>query len=259
VKEILVTNDDGYESDGLHALIEALRPLGHVTVVAPASEKSACGHSLTLTRPLRFVSVEDDFYKLEDGTPSDCVYLALHSIFENRKPDLIVSGINRGANMGEDITYSGTVSAAMEGVLYDVPSIAVSQVLTHSQAGNMEYDYHLAATVTASLVQKIFASQFPLEPRKLLNLNIPNLTSKEQFKGIKITKAAHRYYGNDAHRHVNPRGEEYWWLGLHPLEWRDDLECDFNAIMEGYASLTPIMLDLTCHNSLSSLKQWLND
>jgi len=133
--KILVTNDDGYEAKGLLCLVEALRELKdvEVTVVAPANEKSACGHSLTLTRPLRFVSVDDDFYKLEDGTPSDCVYLSLSTMFENDKPDLLVSGINRGSNMGEDITYSGTAAGAMEGVLHDVPSIAISQVMDFTQ------------------------------------------------------------------------------------------------------------------------------
>ena len=137
MKQILITNDDGYESDGLLALIEAVKDLGQVTIVAPATEKSACGHSLTLTRPLRFVSVGDDFYKLDDGTPSDCVYLALHSIFEENKPDLVLSGINRGANMGEDITYSGTASGAMEAALHGIPSIALSQVMTKTEPMTM--------------------------------------------------------------------------------------------------------------------------
>ena len=117
IKKILITNDDGYESEGLLALADAVRGLGQVSIVAPASEKSACGHSLTLTRPLRFVRVGDDFYKLDDGTPSDCVYLALNSMFEEAKPDIILSGINKGSNMGEDITNKGTASAAMEGAL----------------------------------------------------------------------------------------------------------------------------------------------
>ncbi len=133
MKEILITNDDGYESEGLLALIDALKDFGHITVVAPSTEKSACGHSLTLTRPLSFVSVGDDFYKLDDGTPSDCVYLALNSLFEFKKPDLLVSGINKGSNMGEDITYSGTAAAAMEGVLQGIPSIAISQVMDFTQ------------------------------------------------------------------------------------------------------------------------------
>jgi len=133
MKRILITNDDGHESLGLHRLAEALKPLGEVTVVAPSQEKSACGHSLTLTRPLHFISIDDNFYKLDDGTPTDCVFLALHKIFdEEHRPDIVISGINRGANMGEDITYSGTASAAMEAVLQGIPAIAISQVCRDS-------------------------------------------------------------------------------------------------------------------------------
>ena len=158
IKKILITNDDGYESEGLLALADAVRGLGQVSIVAPASEKSACGHSLTLTRPLRFVRVGDDFYKLDDGTPSDCVYLALNSMFEEAKPDIILSGINKGSNMGEDITYSGTASAAMEGALQGVPSIAFSHVYNASA----EYDFASAAKIAASIVQKVLNGGFPL-------------------------------------------------------------------------------------------------
>ena len=141
--KILVTNDDGYDSKGVLALIEALKDLEDIelVVVAPANEKSACGHSLTLTRPLHFVSVDDDFYKLEDGTPADCVYLSLSTLFQDAKPDLLISGINLGSNMGEDITYSGTAAGAMEGVLHDVPSIAISQVMDFKDPGG---DFTLA-------------------------------------------------------------------------------------------------------------------
>lgn len=129
MKHILITNDDGYESVGLKALIDALSPLAKITVVAPATEKSACGHSLTLTKPLRLISVDDDFYKVDDGTPTDCVFISLNNLFKSdKKPDLVISGINIGSNMGEDITYSGTASAAMEAVLQGIPAIAISQV-----------------------------------------------------------------------------------------------------------------------------------
>ena len=166
---ILVTNDDGYEAKGLLCLIEALRELDDVkvTVVAPANEKSACGHSLTLIRPLRFVIVDDDFYKLDDGTPSDCVYLSLSTIFEDKKPDLLISGINRGSNMGEDITYSGTAAGAMEGVLHDVPSIAISQVMDFT---NPDGDFTLAQETIKKLVLKIKDGTFPLPQREFLNV-----------------------------------------------------------------------------------------
>ncbi len=256
MKEILITNDDGYESDGLHALIEAVRPLGHVTIVAPASEKSACGHSLTLTRPLRFVGVDDDFYKLDDGTPADCIYLALHSLFEGRKPDLVISGINRGANLGEDITYSGTVAGAMEAVLHGVPAIAISQVMTKTEDGRYDYDLSLAAQAAREMAERVLGGGFPLDERRLLNINIPNL-KPEQAKGYRVTRASWRNYANDAHRHTNPRGEEYFWLGLHPLDFNETENGDFEATQAGYISLTPVQCDLTCHRSLEKLDQWL--
>lgn len=256
-KEILITNDDGYDANGLLALIEALRGLGRITVVAPSSEKSACGHSLTLTRPLRFVQVDDDFYKLDDGTPSDCVYLALNSLYEGRKPDLLISGINRGANMGEDITYSGTVAGAMEGVLHDIPSIAISQVLGMSQQG-IHRDYALAQRVIRELVSKILEGEFPLPHRELLNINIPPDIDQINYQ---ITYAGYRYYANDAHLHRNPRAEEFWWLGLHPLQWKvreSEGMSDFDAIAEGKVSLTPVMLDLTAYRSMKQLHDFIH-
>lgn len=256
MKEILITNDDGYESDGLLALIEAMKPLGRVTVVAPASEKSACGHSLTLTRPLRFISVGDDFYKLDDGTPADCVYLALNSIYEGRKPDLVVSGINRGANMGEDITYSGTVAGAMEAVLHGIPAIAISQVMTKSESGTYDYTLDLAQKVVAEIATKVLERGFPLGERKLININVPNISPKE-FQGYRVTKAGYRHYENRAQRHTNPRGEEYYWLGLHSLNFSFVENSDFNAIKESFVSITPVQCDLTCYDSISDLKQWM--
>lgn len=255
MKEILITNDDGYESEGLLALIDALKDLAHITVVAPSTEKSACGHSLTLTKPLSFVSVGDDFYKLDDGTPSDCVYLALNSLFEFKKPDLLISGINKGSNMGEDITYSGTAAAAMEGVLQGVPSIAISQVMDFTQPAS---DFTLAKEAIQFLVKKIFAGNFPLDEREFLNINIPWDVKELKFCS---TYAGYRFYGNDAHLHRNPRGLEYYWLGLHPLEYkaRPNREgyCDFEAIENKMVSISPIKLDLTAYKSMQKLRDWL--
>lgn len=254
-KHILVTNDDGYESVALHALVKKLRKIAKVTVVAPANEKSACGHSLTLSHPLNFVSVDDDFYKLEDGTPSDCIYLALHSMFEEKKPDLVVSGINKGSNMGEDITYSGTAAGAMEAVLQGVPAIAVSQVMDFSQPLP---SFDLAAKTTAALVSKIFDDQFPLPEREFLNVNVPHSTDEAE---LKVTYAGYRCYGNDAHLHRNPRGMEYYWLGLHPLEFKrregKTMLSDFEAIEKGLISVTPIQLDLSAYKSMAQLEEWL--
>jgi len=255
MKEILITNDDGYESAGLLALIEAVKDLGHITVVAPSTEKSACGHSLTLNRPLSFIGVGDDFYKLDDGTPSDCIYLALHSMFEDRKPDLIISGINKGSNMGEDITYSGTAAAAMEGILQGVPSIAISQVMDFTQPMG---DFALAAKAIRALVEKIFAGEFPLKEREFLNVNIPYDAEELEFE---VTYAGYRQYGNDAHLHRNPRGMEYYWLGLHPLEFKPRSNrkglCDFEAIEQGKVSLTPVKLDMSAYKSMEKLRAWL--
>ena len=257
MKEILITNDDGFDAEGLRALIEALKGVARLTIVAPSSEKSACGHSLTLTKPLRFVQVDDDFYKLDDGTPSDCVYLALHSLYGDKKPDLLISGINRGANMGEDITYSGTVAGAMEGVLHNVPAIAISQVLGASQHG-LDVDYTLAKKVIRSLAIKILEGEFPLPHRELLNINIPPKAEEIEYQ---ITYAGYRFYENDAHLHRNPRAEEYWWLGLHPLQWKErELEgvTDFDAIQAGKVSLTPVMLDLTAYQSMKKLHEFIH-
>ncbi len=255
MKHILVTNDDGYESVALHALVEELRRIARVTVVAPANEKSACGHSLTLSHPLNFVSVDDDFYKLDDGTPSDCIYLALHSMFDETKPDLVVSGINKGSNMGEDITYSGTAAGAMEAVLQGVPAIAISQVLDFSQPLP---SFDLAAKTIGELVQKILDDKFPLPEREFLNINVPHSIDDAE---LKVTYAGYRCYGNDAHLHRNPRGMEYYWLGLHPLDFRTrpgkTMLSDFEAIEQGFISVTPIQLDLSAYQSMKQLESWL--
>ena len=260
--QILLTNDDGYDAVGLKALIEALTPIAKVVVVAPAKNKSACGHSLTLDRPLRMEFLDDDFYKIDDATPTDCVYLSLGNLFkEGYKPDLVISGINIGANMGEDITYSGTASAAMESVIQGVPAIAISQVCKNRcQDIQNGWDFELAKKVIVDLVEKIEDGTFPLDERKFLNVNIPPIKAKD-CKGIKITKAGFREYGSDAQRHTNPRGEEYYWIGLHPLIWKASIDktCDFEAIRENFVSITPVMLDMTSHGDIKKLENWLNN
>ncbi|MCF6174022.1 MAG: 5'/3'-nucleotidase SurE [Campylobacteraceae bacterium] len=259
MKSILITNDDGFESEGLRALADALKPLGHITIVAPSSEKSACGHSLTLTRPLRFIAIEDDFFKLDDGTPSDCVYLSMNALFkEDSLPDLVVSGINKGSNMGEDITYSGTASAAMEAVLQGIPAIAISQVYDKSPGSLTKFSYKIAQKVIYDIVKKIFDGNFPLGERKFLNINVP---FSQEFKGYKITKAGYRVYGNDAHLHRNPRGEEYYWLGTHALRHKENgtKDCDLSAIADGYVSITPIKLDMSSHEDMGKLSKWINN
>ncbi|MGG7049185.1 MULTISPECIES: 5'/3'-nucleotidase SurE [unclassified Campylobacter] len=258
MKEILITNDDGYEAAGLLALRDALLELGNVnvTIVAPSQEKSACAHSLTLTRPLRFIRVNDGFFKLDDATPSDCVYLALHALFK-RKPDLIISGINHGANLGEDITYSGTCGACMEGVLQGIPSVAFSQFYKNNSLN--ELGFELARDVVKNIISRILASKFPLNERELLNVNIPAV-SRKNFKGYAVVPAGRRRYGTDATRAQNPRGVEYFWLGNAQLDFIDGKErSDLSEINAGYATLTPIKLDLTAHESLKNLQKWIEN
>ena len=233
MKHILITNDDGYDSKGLLALVEALKSLAKVTVVAPTTEKSACGHSLTLTRPLHFV--------------------------EANKPDLVISGINVGANMGEDITYSGTAAAAMEAVLQGIPAIAISQVYNNGGETIKTFGYDLAKESILTLVKKIFEGNFPLPDRKFLNVNIPPI-APEDCKGFKVTRAGNKKYGFHAEVHHNPRGKEYFWIGLPRLEWMETKghTTDFEAVGDGYISITPIMLDMTAHEEIKALSEWVS-
>ena len=260
MKHILLTNDDGFDAVGLKALIEALLPIAKITVVAPARNKSACGHSLTLDKPLRMICVEDDYYKIDDASPTDCIFISLSNLFKDGyKPDLVISGINIGANMGEDITYSGTAAGAMEAVIHGVPAIAISQVCNDKcEDIKNGWDFELAKNVIAELASKILNNNFPLDERKFLNVNIPPIKADE-CNGIKVTKAGYREYGNDTHRHLNPRGEEYYWIGLHPLIWKssEKKDCDFEAIKANFVSITPIMLDLTSYNDIKAIESWL--
>ena len=261
-KRIFLTNDDGWDAKGLEKLIEALKPLAQIIVVAPANEKSASAHSMTLTRPMRMVSVDDDFYKMDDGTPTDCAFIGLNNLFDDdNKPDLVISGINIGSNMGEDITYSGTVAGASEAVLQGVPGIAISQVFNDlNNANKNAWEYELAMKTIHDLAKKILEDKFPLGERKLLNINIPPC-SIEECNGIKITKAGYREYGNDSHMHRNPRGEEFYWIGLHPLIWKSDdsKSCDFEAVKDNCVSITPIQLDMTSYNDIDKLKGWITN
>lgn len=254
-KNILITNDDGFSASGLEALVEALKDVANIIVVAPKQNKSACSHSMTLTHPLRFKPYKKDCYYIEDGTPTDCVFLALNALYDkNNKPDLVISGINIGSNMGEDITYSGTVAGAMEAVLQGVPSIAISQV----KKENIKLDFSLAKKIIVDMVVKIFNDDFPLNNRKLLNINIPPC-SIEQYNGISITKAGSRVYGDDLYKYNDPRGDEFYFIGLHPLLWNEssNQDCDFEAIKQNKVSITPITLDLTSYNDIDILNRWI--
>ncbi|ECL5232398.1 5'/3'-nucleotidase SurE [Campylobacter upsaliensis] len=256
MKEILITNDDGFESEGLKKLVKMLKKefKAKITVVAPATEKSACSHSITLTKPLRFVRVSKRFYKLDDGTPADCVYLALAALYKNRLPDLVISGINIGANVGEDITYSGTCAGAMEAVLQGIPALALSQFY---KTNEKELNFKNALNITKELVEKIFNQGFPLDKKEFLNVNFPSPKSK--FKGVKICKAGKRVYNFKAHTNTNPRGVEYFWLASANLDFEDEKNSDIALLKQGYATITPIMLDLTAYKKMQNLKKWLKD
>lgn len=257
IKEILITNDDGFEALGLKKLVKMLKKNfdAKITVVAPASEKSACAHSITLTRPLRFVKMGKRFYKLEDGTPADCIYLGLHALYKSRLPDLIISGINHGANISEDITYSGTCAGAMEAVLQGIPAIALSQYYEKGEKHD-KLDFSRALELVKNLVEKIEKEGFPLKQKEFLNVNFPS--ARAEFKGIVVAKAGKRLYNYKAFSNKNPRGERYYWLGTSGLEHVKENGADVSLLTQGYATITPIMLDLTAYKRLESLEKWLN-
>ncbi len=256
MKKILITNDDSFEAKGLEVLAEALEGLGELYIVAPAFPKSACSHSFTLTKPLRFVKTDKNFYKLDDGTPSDCVFLSFAEFFEDKKPDLVVSGINHGANLGEDVTYSGTAGGAMEGALHSVPSIAFSQVLKSYDTPPCELDWENAKKTARDISKKVLEGKITIPHRHILNINIPNT---KNLKGYKITSLGYRLYGNDAHKHKNPRGEEYYWIGLHPLAFGEKENSDFDAVKNGYVSITPIKLDMTSYETIDALSKEIGE
>lgn len=255
LKTILITNDDGYEAEGLLELIEALDGLAKLVVVAPKKNKSACSHSITLSEPLRFEKIAKDFYALDDGTPSDCIYLALHKWFKVAPPDLVISGINLGANMGEDTMYSGTVAGAMEAAMHGIKAIAISQVMKKIDVGKYDYSFENAKVYVRSIVTKLLNSELDLGNRKILNINIP---TTPKLKGEIVTSLAHRIYGNDAHQNTDPRGKEYYWLGLHPLNFVEEENTDFWAIKNDFVSITPLKINLTSFEDISTTQKWLH-
>ena len=241
-----MSNDDGFRSEGIIALSEALRPLGTVYVVAPDRERSAAGHSLTLSHPLRVEKVGHRIYAV-DGTPTDCVNLAVNGILRRKKIDILASGINKGGNMGDDITYSGTVSAAMEGTLLGIPSVAVSLVSRN------HFRFDVAAEFAARVARKVLARRLPKDT--LLNVNLPNVP-KSEIRGVKVTRQGKRVYGEAVVEKRDPRGRKYYWIGGDTLQTMDIPGSDLEAVERNYISITPIHLDLTNHMSLRTLKRW---
>jgi 5'-nucleotidase len=238
--QILVTNDDGYRSDGIRALADALHRLGHVTIVAPVDEASAIGHALTLRRPLRLEAIADRVYAV-DGTPTDCVNIAVAQVFRGL-PDLVVSGINKGWNLGDDITYSGTVAGALEGALLGVQALAVSL------RASRPYDFSHAAEAATMLAEAML--RHPLPARTFLNVNVP----KGRSKGLRVTVQAKRNHVTSVAERHDPKGRAYFWIEEGQDEWHPHDRSDYQAVRDGYISVTPLHPDLTAYQALEAVE-----
>lgn len=241
--EILVSNDDGIHAEGLRVLVEALEPLGHVTIIAPDREQSATSHSLTLHRPLRIRKIAPDILSV-DGTPTDCVLLGVHG-FLDRRPALVVSGINHGPNMGNDVLYSGTVAAASEGAFLGIPSIALS--LATSSAASFEP----AGRIARDLVRSLLARGLP--KGACINVNIPAVPY-ESIRGMRIARLGKRVFRDVVVEKRDPRGKSYYWIGGEDPTWDLDETSDFHAVSQGYVSLTPLTFDLTDYKGILELE-----
>lgn len=241
---ILITNDDGIHSEGIAALDEAMQSIGDVYVVAPETEMSGASHSLTLARPLRIRQVAERRWSV-DGTPTDCVTLALNKILpEAERPNICCSGINHGANLGDDATYSGTVAGALESTILGVPGLAFSLTATRT------HDFAESARIAREITLKALAEGIPL--MTLLNVNVP----KGVPLGIRITKQGFKTARPVISEHIDPRGKPYYWIGEIRGGFRAEGGTDFEAIDEGYVSVTPMRSDLTNHHVLEHLKDW---
>jgi 5'-nucleotidase len=240
---ILVTNDDGVDAAGLSADAEAMAALGEVFVVAPDGNRSANSHALTLERPLRATELKPNWFSC-DGTPADCVHLALNGLLRDRRPDLVLSGFNQGGNLGQDITYSGTVMAAFEATLIGVPALAASV----DARGDFEFSgVAWAATVVA---REVLAHGLPRAT--LLNMNAPSLPPA-RLKGIRLTTQGQRVYGDEIQERVDPRGKKYYWIAGQELGFEPIAGSDMVAVREGYVSLTPLSCDMTDHKFLREM------
>ncbi|UCG62624.1 MAG: 5'/3'-nucleotidase SurE [Candidatus Zixiibacteriota bacterium] len=243
MKQILLTNDDGYYSDGIRALYAALKKKYDVYIVAPDREQSASSHSLTLNRPLRVHKIEKNWYTT-DGTPTDCVMLAIHLLFKRRRPDMIISGINHGANMGDDVTYSGTVAAAIEGSILRIPSMAVSMA---------NYELGTSMARAARFVARLVASvaDMKMEPATFLNVNLP-LDNGKTYREYEFTALGFRHYKDIVIHKTDPRGKDYYWIGGRP-KWKTTRGSDFEAVQRGVVSITPLRLCFTDADTLNKL------
>lgn len=243
--KILLSNDDGVHAAGLKALADALVDLAEVVIVAPDRNRSGASNSLTLENPLRVKQLEENVYAVQ-GTPTDCVHFALNELMKDDYPDLVLSGINHGANLGDDVLYSGTVAAAMEGHFLGVQSIAFSLV------GNQHF-----ATAT-QVVREVVKQHItrPIPTNRLLNINIPDLPYAE-LRGQQVTRLGARHHAENMVKQLDPRGHEVYWLGPPGKEQDAGEGTDFYAIEHGYISMTPMQVDLTAHESLGTMDAWL--
>lgn len=242
---ILITNDDGIHNPGIQALQQALAAIATTVTIAPDRDNSAVSHSLTMNRPLKVHRLSENVYTV-DGTPTDCVALGLKKIL-SIQPDLLVSGINSGANLGDDISYSGTVSAAIEGTMYGIPSMALSV------GGEPPYDFAAAMKVATCMAKKILANSLP--PNTLLNINVP---SGGSYNEIKVTRQGRRLWEDSIHETLDPRGNKHYWIGGGKAIKELGEDTDVHAFSSGNVSITPIQLDLTNHAGICFLKEkWM--
>src|SRR5688572_6034519 len=244
MKRILVTNDDGVHSEGIRALADAMKTLGEVTVVAPLAEASAIGHALTLRRPLRLETISDRVYAV-DGTPTDCVNIAIASVLHDM-PDLVVSGINKGWNLGDDVTYSGTVSGAFEAALLGAPGMAVSL-----QRTNGDFNFSEASRAAFVVARSVLSKGLP--PQTFLNMNVP----AGRAKGFKVTVQARRNHITKVNERVDPRGQKYFWIEEGQNDWEPHDRSDFQAVRDGYISVTPLQPDLTAFSVIPTIEDFL--
>lgn len=242
-KRILLTNDDGYFSDGIQALYKVLSKTAVLYMVAPDREQSASSHSLTLNHPLRIQKLDAHRYTT-DGTPTDCVMLAIHLFFKKKMPDMIISGINHGANMGDDVTYSGTVAAAIEGSILGIPSLAVSM---------SNYEPGMPMKSAAEFVTRLIAKydSFDLDPNNFLNINLPG-KKKGKYKDFEFTRLGVRKYEDVIIEKTDPRGKSYYWIGGRP-KWKATKGSDFEAVRRGVISISPLKLNFTDAGKLDKL------
>jgi 5'/3'-nucleotidase len=242
---ILLTNDDGVRAEGLMALKDRLAEIAPVTIVAPDRERSAVSHMLTLRNPLRFKRIDENTYAV-DGTPADSVFIALAEIMKDNRPAIVVSGINRGANVGDDVNYSGTVAGAREAAMHCIQSFAISS------AARRHHNFGQAADFAARLVE--FLRKNPLPPRTLLNVNIPEASSPDREGEYRFTRLGQRVYRDGLVKNTNPRGEDYYWIGGEQTGTQNYPNSDIETVANGYISVTPLGVDQTEHALLTKLQ-----